>query len=71
MPVMDGFTFYKKLQETNPILADHLVFISGDVLHRDWVSLNSSVDRPIIEKPFDPQQIREVALQLLTPKGSK
>lgn len=71
MPVMDGFTFYKKLQETNPKLADHLVFISGDVLHRDWVSLNSSVDRPIIEKPFDPQQIREVALQLLTPKGSK
>jgi two-component system NtrC family sensor kinase len=69
MPGMDGITFYHRLRLTNPILASHLVFISGDVLHRDWDKYKATVDRPIIEKPFDPQQVRDVALQLLAQKG--
>ncbi len=69
MPGMDGITFFHRLKETNPILASHLIFISGDVLHRDWDRLKSIVDRPIIEKPFDPQHVREAALSLLAPEG--
>ncbi|MDP2083629.1 MAG: PAS domain S-box protein [Gemmobacter sp.] len=70
MPGMDGIAFYAQLRAENPRLASHLVFVSGDVLHRNWDSIRSTVDRPIIEKPFDPQQVRDVALQLLMPKGS-
>lgn len=69
MPGMDGITFFHRLKQTNPILASHLIFISGDVLHRDWDRLKSIVDRPIIEKPFDPQHVREAALSLLAPEG--
>ena len=69
MPGMDGISFYRKLRETNPNLADHLIFISGDVLHRDWERINSTIDRPILEKPFDPQQVREAALRLLNAEG--
>jgi CheY-like chemotaxis protein len=69
MPGMDGISFFKTLKESNPVLADRLIFISGDVLHRDWDRIKSSIGRPIIEKPFDPQQVRDAALRLLTPGG--
>lgn len=67
MPGMDGITFYHTLKQTNPILAAHLVFISGDVLHRNWDRFKTTVDRPILEKPFDPELIRQAALSLLAP----
>jgi PAS domain S-box-containing protein len=69
MPGMDGISFFKALRDRSPALAERLIFISGDVLHRDWDRIKSSIGRPIIEKPFDPQQVREAALQLLTPGG--
>lgn len=69
MPGMDGISFFNRLKETNPILARHLIFISGDVLHRDWKGLATVADRPIIEKPFDPQLVRAAALSLLAPEG--
>lgn len=69
MPGMDGITFYNRLKETNPLLARHLIFISGDVLHREWDRLKASVDRPVIEKPFDPRQVRDAALSLLGKEG--
>jgi two-component system NtrC family sensor kinase len=71
MPGMDGITFYGHLKGINPELARHLVFISGDVLHRDWERVKAAVDRPIIEKPFDPQQVRDAALLLLASHGSR
>lgn len=68
MPGMDGITFYTTLKSRNPILASRLVFVSGDVLHRDWEKLKTTAGRPIIEKPFDPQQIRDEALRMLQQK---
>jgi PAS domain S-box-containing protein len=64
MPGMDGVTMYLKLKEQNPLLARKLVFISGDVLHRDWDRIKASVDRPVIEKPFDPELVRKTALEI-------
>lgn len=66
---MDGLTFYRHLTESNPVLAQHLVFVSGDVLHRNWDQVKAVADRPIIEKPFDPQQVRDAALALLAAEG--
>ena len=48
MPGMDGITFYRTLKKTNPILTVHLVFNSGDILHRNWDKFKSTVDRPIL-----------------------
>ena len=64
MPVMDGIAMYRKLKKKNPVLAAKLVFVSGDVLHRDWEKMKASVERPIVEKPFDPEQIRKIAIEL-------
>jgi CheY-like chemotaxis protein len=65
MPGMDGVTFYARLQADHPKLATRLAFISGDVLHNDTARVAAIGDRPVIEKPFDPEQVREVALRLL------
>lgn len=69
MPGMDGLTFYHHIKTQNAPLARKLVFISGNVLRRDWKEVNAKVDRPVIEKPFDPQQVRDAAMMLLTPPG--
>ena len=70
MPGMDGIAFHRRLQDLDPVLARHLVFVSGDVLHRDWDRAKSAADRTTIEKPFDPQQVRETALHLLASRGT-
>ena len=70
MPRMDGIAFHRRLQDLDPVLARHLVFVSGDVLHRDWDRAKSAADRTTIEKPFDPQQVRETALHLLASRGT-
>lgn len=31
----DGITLFHRLEDTNPLLARHLNFVSGDVLHRN------------------------------------
>lgn len=69
MPGMDGIAFLARLQTEQPELAGRLAFVSGDVLHRDLARLKAASDRPIIEKPFDPQSVREIAAQLLAGAG--
>ena len=66
MPGMDGLTLYKQLQASDPALAKKVAFVSGDVLHNDAARIAAIGDRLVIEKPFDPLQVREVALILLS-----
>lgn len=65
MPGMDGLALYARLQADHPALARRLAFISGDVLHNDTARIAAIGDRPVIEKPFDPEHVRDVALKLL------
>jgi len=65
MPVMDGMQFYKQLETDRPDLLSRLAFVSGDLLHRDVASLTAEARCPVIEKPFDPDQIRATALTLI------
>jgi PAS domain S-box-containing protein len=65
MPGMNGVEFYTRLQAEHPALAATLAFVSGDVLHNDAARVAAIGDRPVIEKPFNPEQVREVALRLL------
>ncbi len=47
MPGMDGLTFYRHLMESDPVMAQHLVFVSGDVLHRNWDQVKAVADLPV------------------------
>ncbi len=65
MPGMDGVTLYARLQAEHPALAARLAFVSGDLLHNDAARAEIFGDRLVIDKPFDPGQVRDVALRLL------
>jgi PAS domain S-box-containing protein len=58
MPGMDGPGFYRHLQERRSELADRIIFMTGDTLSlraRDFVTHTA---RPMLEKPFTPEEAR-------------
>lgn len=65
MPGMDGLALYAAVKARDPVLAARLAFISGDVLQTDPARAAAMDGRPLIEKPFNPDQIRAVARDLL------
>jgi len=71
MPVMDGIRFRQHLVEAHPELLDRLVFISGDVLQRGWSRRAEIAQHPFVEKPFNPAEVRRLALSLLGAEGDK
>jgi two-component system NtrC family sensor kinase len=67
MPGMDGISLFQRLERERPDLAERLIFLSGDVLHRDMARLREVARRPIVEKPFDPDLVRKLAIQTIAP----
>jgi two-component system NtrC family sensor kinase len=65
MPDLDGPGLYQALAQKYPGMQQRIVFITGDILQSaDTIALKKQV--PIIEKPFDPDEIeRVVAAQLM------
>jgi PAS domain S-box-containing protein len=60
MPQLDGPGLYKALQERNPRLLERLIFVTGDTLSDSIRDFLAQVNRPVIEKPFVPEEIRRV-----------
>jgi two-component system NtrC family sensor kinase len=58
MPDLDGPALLQKLRSDRPALADRLIFVTGDTLGLG--PLIETLDRPIIEKPITPDEIRRV-----------
>jgi two-component system NtrC family sensor kinase len=66
MPEMDGPALYRELRETRPHLADRLVFITGDTLSEAAQRFLAEAKRPVIEKPFIPDDVRAVVRGMLS-----
>jgi CheY-like chemotaxis protein len=65
MPGMGGPRFYRHLQERRPELADRIIFMTGDTLSlraRDFVT---DTARPMLEKPFTPEEARRTIQEVL------
>ncbi len=65
MPGIDGVAMYQHLSEADPLHAARMIFISGDVFNRKLEKLAPIAGCPIIEKPFNPSQARELAIARL------
>ena len=66
MPDLDGRALYEEIEQRWPGQADRVVFVTGDTLAsalRDFVSESG---RPVIEKPFLPNEVRRVVEALAT-----
>lgn len=59
-PEMDGMEFYQYLEEEHPELTDRVIFTTGDVLSSDVKTFLGETDRPLLAKPFTPNELRAV-----------
>ncbi len=68
MPGMDGPSFYRALSETRPELIESLAFITGDTLSPRVRDFLEGSERPYLEKPIVPRDIRDL-VERLRPDG--
>jgi PAS domain S-box-containing protein len=65
MPHLDGPALYGILRERRPELANRLAFVTGDTMSPNARRFLESTDRPYIEKPINPKEVRTLVRQLL------
>jgi CheY-like chemotaxis protein len=71
MPRLDGPGLYEALCERDPKMAQHLVFITGDSLSKAAREFLQRSERPAIEKPFVPNEVRRAVADALKSAGSQ
>ena len=66
MPGMSGIELYQHFQKMSPLLADRVVFITGDVMGTGTMAFLSKTKAPYIIKPFDAKQLKAEINRVLT-----
>jgi CheY-like chemotaxis protein len=66
MPEMTGMDLHAELLRSHPAVARRMVFFSGGAFTEPAREFLRRVPNPQIEKPFDPQQLRDLIRRLLT-----
>lgn len=64
MADLDGVGFYRAVEEAHPNLVDRLAFISGDTLSARIRDFLDTSERPYLEKPIHPQDLRKLVLSV-------
>jgi PAS domain S-box-containing protein len=58
MPALDGPGLYDRLCQSDPAMAERLLFITGDTLSASAQRFLERAGRPVIEKPLAPAEVR-------------
>jgi two-component system NtrC family sensor kinase len=66
MPDIDGRALYEEIERRWPGRASRVVFITGDTLASASREFVSASGRPVIEKPFMPNEVRRIVAELVT-----
>jgi CheY-like chemotaxis protein len=66
MPVMDGREFYQVLGLQYPELVDRVIFATGDVIANDTREFLSQSGRPVLTKPFTPDELKAIVRETLS-----
>ncbi len=64
-PVMNGKEFYEYLNEKHPKLVNGVIFTTGDVLAADTQSFLELAGRPLLPKPFTPDELKNIVRETL------
>ena len=64
-PVMTGIELYQWLQEEHPQLASRLIFDTGSVVARDITTFVEQSGRPLLPKPFTPEELKAIVTETL------
>jgi CheY-like chemotaxis protein len=65
MPVLDGPGLYAALRAQHPSMAERIVFITGDTLSPTAQEFLKHAGRPVIEKPFMPEEVRRTVRECI------
>jgi CheY-like chemotaxis protein len=65
MPELDGLGLYRELALRRPDLLRRFVFITGTSEHTDYQGFLDDVTVPILTKPFDMNDLQQVAKDVL------
>jgi PAS domain S-box-containing protein len=65
MPVLDGPGLHRALRQRRPAMIERLAFITGDTLSADIQSFLAESRAPCLEKPFLPEDVRRLVMQLM------
>ncbi len=65
LPGMDGPAFYAEAGRIDPALRGRFVFATGDLLSEGSRQFLAEAARPVLEKPFLPDQVRRIVLQVV------
>jgi signal transduction histidine kinase/ActR/RegA family two-component response regulator len=60
MPGLSGIELHERLLEQRPGVLTHFVFATGDTATPETAAFLARVDRPVLEKPFELQQLAAV-----------
>jgi two-component system NtrC family sensor kinase len=67
MPDMGGAALYAWLEKHRPALCGRIAFVTGDTLGRGAGAFLARSGRPVLEKPFVPQEVRRLVASLAPP----
>ncbi len=65
MPGMDGIALYREIIRRRPELAGRLAFVTGDTLGSGLSGEIAVSGVPLVDKPFQPSEIRDLAVRLV------
>ena len=69
MPGMSGIELYRYFQQTSPVIAERVIFITGDVMGASTTDFLSKTKASYIIKPFDAGQLKTEINRLLAKKA--
>ena len=64
-PLMNGKQLYKHIKERYPELVNRVVFTTGDVIGGDTRRFLEHAGRPLLLKPFTPDELRHIVGETL------
>ncbi len=64
-PVMNGKQLYQVIIEKHPKLVNRVIFTTGDVVSDDTQSFVEQTGRPLLPKPFTPDELRTIVTETL------
>ena len=68
-PKMNGTEFYQWLQKKYPQLSDRVIFTTGDTMDRDTQAFLEQSGRPLLPKPFTPEELKAIVQEALKQIG--
>jgi CheY-like chemotaxis protein len=66
MPELDGPGLYRELAARYPDMLDRIVFVTGDTLGSGVRDFLEETGAPVVEKPFEPDDLREVMARIVS-----